>query len=344
METEKVKEKLREKDYGFLSENENLKENVCYLTLGGSIAYGTDLPGGQSDIDIRGITAETKEIKNRILLDLPHFEQFIDNKTDTVIYGLHKIIKLLLSCNPNVIEMLGTKSEHILYINDIGKRLRENSDLFLSKLAIGSFGGYAGQQLNRLANALARDRLSEEEKEEHILRSLNGAMMSFNKRYSDFENGKIALKISNSKKSDIEKEICADIVLHNYPLRDFNGIINELSSIARNYSKLNNRNTKKDDAHLNKHAMHLIRLYLMAIDILEKKEIVTYRIKEKDFLLDIRNGKFMNSDGTYNSAFFDLQKELETKFKYAAKHTELPDKPDYAKVIELVNSLNDFGY
>ena len=37
---------------------------------------------------------------------------------------------------------------------------------------IGSFGGYAGQQLNRMLNALARDRLEQREKEEHILHCL----------------------------------------------------------------------------------------------------------------------------------------------------------------------------
>lgn len=93
-----------------------------------------------------------------------HFEQFIDTKTDTVIYGFNKITKLLLSCNPNTIEMLGTKPEHIFYMNDIGKLLRDNAKLFLSQRAIGSFGGYAGQQLNRMLNALARDRLDQKKK------------------------------------------------------------------------------------------------------------------------------------------------------------------------------------
>lgn len=191
-----------------------------------------------------------------------------------------------------------------------------------------------------MLNALARDRLEQREKEEHILRSIKSAMGSFNDRYTSFNNGKIDLYIAKSDKAEIDTEIFADIDLQKYPLRDFNGILNELGSISRTYNKINHRNNKKDDAHLNKHAMHLIRLYLMAIDILEKGEIITYREKEHDMLLEIRRGKYMNEDGTYKKEFFEMQEELEEKFQKASKKTELPEKPDYNKVLRLVKNVN----
>ena len=40
-----------------------------------------------------------------------------------------------------------------------------------------------------------------------------------------------------------------------------------------------------------KNAMHCIRIYLTGIDILKNGEINTYREKEKDFLLSLRNGE-----------------------------------------------------
>lgn len=40
--------------YQFFRKNKHLKERVCYLTLGGSKAYGTDVP--KSGIDLRGVT------------------------------------------------------------------------------------------------------------------------------------------------------------------------------------------------------------------------------------------------------------------------------------------------
>ena len=336
-----IREKLKTSEYDFLRTNENLGNNICYLTMGGSIAYGTNLPEKQSDIDIRGIAVENKIELSKSLLDMEHFEQFIEAETDTVVYGFNKIVKLLLSCNPNTIEMLGTKPDHIFYINDAGKLLRDNAKLFLSKKAIGSFGGYAGQQLNRMLNALARDRLEQKEKEEHILRSIKSAMASFNERYTDVFDGKIDMFIGESKKEEMDTEILANINLKNYPLRDFNGILNELGSISRQYKRISHRNNTKDDAHLNKHAMHLIRLYLMAIDILEKGEIVTYREKEHDMLLDIRRGKYMKEDGTYKKEFFELQEELEERFQKSAEHTDLPPVPDYNKVLEIVEYVNN---
>lgn len=336
-----VKEILKTSDYNFLRTNEKLGTNICYLTVGGSIAYGTNLPEKQSDIDIRGIAAEDHKELSKSLLGMNHFEQFIDTKTDTVIYGFNKITKLLLSCNPNTIEMLGTKPEHIFYMNNIGKLLRDNAKLFLSQRAIGSFGGYAGQQLNRMLNALARDRLDQKEKEEHILRSVKSAMGSFNERYANIFDGKIDMFIEESNKEGIETEILANISLKNYPLRDFNAILNELGSISRQYNKINHRNHKKDNNHLNKHAMHLIRLYLMAIDILEKGEIITYREKEQNMLLDIRKGKYMKEDGTYKEEFFELQESLENDFQKAAQKTELPPAPDYDKIIEIVEYVNN---
>jgi hypothetical protein len=47
-----------------------------------------------------------------------------------------------------------------------------------------------------------------------------------------------------------------------------------------------------DDAHLFKHAMHLIRLLITGTDILRGHGIITYRKKEHDLLMDIRDGNY----------------------------------------------------
>lgn len=54
-------------------------------------------------------------------------------------------------------------------MSDLGKELIENQQLFLSKKAIKSFGGYASAQLRRLQNAIARDSLPQTEKEKHTV-------------------------------------------------------------------------------------------------------------------------------------------------------------------------------
>jgi uncharacterized protein len=46
----------------------------------------------------------------------------------------------------------------------------------------------------------------------------------------------------------------------------------------------------RDKEKINKHAMNLVRIYLMAIDIFEKEEIITHRENDIQLLLDIRGG------------------------------------------------------
>ena len=116
----------------------------------------------------------------------------------------------------------------------------------------------------------------------------------------------------------------------------------ETNNIIKDYSKIGKRNKNAtDNQKLSKHAMHLVRLYFMCIDILEKQEIVTYREKEHDLLMDIRNGKYFDSDGKPISEFYDLLNELEKKFEYAKMHTELPDSPNYKKINEFMAYVNE---
>ena len=56
--------------------------------------------------------------------------------------------------------------------------------------------------------------------------------------------------------------------------------------------------------------------------------------------MDIRNGKFRLPDGSYSDAFFDLRNEMEKRFQYAQKHTELPAEPDWIKLNEFKVEVN----
>ena len=89
--------------------------------------------------------------------------------------------------------------------------------------------------------------------------------------------------------------------------------------------------------------MHLIRLYIMCIDILEKEEIITYREKEHDLLMDIRNGKYLDSNDQPTDGFYDLLNEWQKRFEYAKENTSLPEKPDYKKAEELLIYLNELA-
>lgn len=321
------------KDYEFLDENEHLGNNICLLTLGGSYSYGTNVEG--SDIDIRGVANNSCSD----ILGLTNFEQVVDEKTDTTIYAFNKIINLLMNCNPNVLEMLGCLPEHYLYLNDIGRQLIDNRKLFISQKAIHSFGGYAIQQLRRLENAIARDKLPQSKKEEHILETINEAMTTFVDRYEDLHDGIVPF-IGKSNKENLDTEILVNVNLKGYPLRDFTAVINDMKTIVRDYDKLNGRNHKKDDAHLNKHAAHLLRLYYTCIDIFEKGDIITYRKDNHDILMKTRNGYFMNEDGSYKSDFFDIINHLKNRLEYAKANTFIPKTPNFEKIQDFVIEVN----
>lgn len=313
---------LKNPAYSFITQNPHLGKHVILLGLAGSYSYGTN--NAESDIDIRGCALNSKSD----LLGMTVFEQYVDEGTDTVIYGLNKMLPLLLSCNPNTIELLGLKKEHYLYLNDIGQRLLEERKIFLSRRAIHSFGGYADAQLRRLQNALARDSYAQSEKEQHIFHSVKNAMYEITRRYAQFEDGSIRLYVDKAVNPEFETEIFLDVSLRHYPLRDYRNMWGEMNNIVREYDKLGKRNRKKDDNHLNKHAMHLVRLFMMALDILEKEEICTYRDKEQELLLQIRNGEFQKEDKTFRSEFYDLIAAYEKRLAYAAEHTALPQEPD----------------
>lgn len=331
---EEIKQLVASPSYDFLRTDPHLGDRIMFLTLGGSHAYGTNVE--TSDVDIRGCAMN----RASDIVGLSNFEQFINTETDTTVYAFNKLIGLLLNCNPNTIEMLGCKPEHYIYMTDAGREMIANRKMFLSKRAVYSFGGYANQQLNRLENALARDRVGQALKEEHIRRSMENSVRSFKDRYTSFDAGSITLYTDVSSREDMDREIFADISLTHFPARQFNSMMNDLHNVLGSYEKLNHRNHKKDDAHLNKHAMHLVRLYLMCIDILEKEEIVTYREDDIDLLMEIRGGYYQNPDGTYCPEFFEMIDDLKNRLDYAKEHTSLPAKPNMKKIEEFVMEVN----
>lgn len=324
-------------EYDFIRNDERLGDRIMLLGIGGSYAYGTNNEG--SDIDFRGVTLQLPSD----LIGLTEFEQYEDDKTDTVIYGFNKLVKLLLECNPNTCEMLGLDEDQYLIKSALGQELIDNSRMFLSKRAIKAFGGYADAQLRRLQNAIARDTLSQSDREKHILKSVMNALDDFNRRYSGKDAGSIRLYIDKAENPDLDTEIFVDADYKHFPLRDYTDLWGTMRTVVRDYDKIGKRNKKKDDNHLNKHAMHLIRLFMMAIDILEKGRIITHRVNDLPVLLAIRRGEYMLPDGTFSAEFYEMLEEYERRLDEAAARTMLPDNPDMHAVESFVERVNRYA-
>lgn len=335
MNLEEIKRTVSSKQYDFLKNDSHLGKNIILLGLGGSYAYGTNVD--TSDLDLRGIALNSKEE----ILTCKNFEQFINEETDTTIYSFDKIISLLKNCNPNTIEILGLKDEHYLYLSSIGKELLNNKHLFLSQKAAQSFGGYATAQFRRLDNKSAR-LVGQEQRQRHILNSIENARYTFNEKYFEHPEDAIRLYIDKAVQDGYDTEIFMDINLTHYPLRDYKAMWSEMHNIVKDYAKIGKRNAHAIEHNkLGKHMMHLVRLYLMCFDILEKGEINTYREKEHDWLMEIRNGKYLDENRQPIPEFFEVVDELEKRLKYAKENTSLPEKPNYKEIDEFVMNVNE---
>lgn len=335
MTIDEIKSLIQTSEYDFLRTNEHLGSNIILLTLGGSHAYGTNIEG--SDVDIRGVALNSKEE----ILTNKNFEQFVNDATDTTVYAFNKIISLLTNVNPNTIEMLGCKPEHYLYLSPIGQELIDNRHLFLSKKCIHSFGGYATQQLRRLSSKSARN-VGQAEQEKYILNSIQNASYDFKHDFFEYDEDSINLYIDKSYQEDLETEIFMDINLKHYPLRDYKGMWNVMKTIVKEYSKIGHRNVNATEhGKLAKHMMHLIRLYLMCLDIMKDGEIITYREKDHNLLMDIRAGKYLDENDQPTAEFMEMVDYYENEMNKAKETTELPNTPDYKKINEFVMSVNE---
>lgn len=82
--------------------------------------------------------------------------------------------------------------------------------------------------------------------------------------------------------------------------------------------------------------MHSVRLLTSAIEILETGDFSTYR-PNRQFLLDCRNGKYSFEEALEIVEYYD------NKLKVAIEKSELPSKPNYKKINQLLIEINKEG-
>lgn len=320
-----VKRLLMTSEYDFLRENKQLGNNLCVLTLGGSKAYGTNVEG--SDTDIRGVALNSKK---EILLG-KDFETIVDTNTDTVVYSFSKIVELLTKANPNTLEIFGMPKEDYFVLTKPGELLIDNIDLFLSQKCAASFGGYANAQLYRLKQK-SMYAMSDKEYNEHIAKVLNKMKVEFEEKY----NTQLAITFGPYEELRLIGKF------DGLNMDQIHEVLNTLNNTYREYKKHSHRNENAEVHNkINKHSMHLIRLYAMGIDLLEEGKIVTKRVKDHDLLMSIRNKEFMTEDGAIKKEFFDLVSDYEERFNKALKTTCLPKEPNFKEIEELKAAVNE---
>ncbi len=131
-----------------------VENRTILVGLAGSHGYGLNRP--DSDYDYRGVFIAPK----RYYLGFDRIEQkdsgwdepgifdFLDGNKDTVIYELRKIVQLLAGANPNVLELLWLNNYPVL--TNVGQRLIDNKQIFLSKKVKHTYSGYAFAQIKKM--------------------------------------------------------------------------------------------------------------------------------------------------------------------------------------------------
>jgi len=125
---------------------EDLKTSgrIIFETVSGSIAYGTNTP--QSDVDLRGFYINP--INEYLGLNEPA-GQISDENNDTTYYSLKRAFELLMSANPNMIELLWMPQDCVRISSEAMERLIAHRNLFISKKCFHTHSGYAFAQIKK---------------------------------------------------------------------------------------------------------------------------------------------------------------------------------------------------
>src|SRR5699024_4291603 len=131
-----------------------MKDNLILMAPTGSHAYGTNMD--DSDEDYKGVCIPPLEY----YIGLDTFKEYNSttnkdgkNTKDDVDVSVLSINNFVMHCmkgTPNVLEMLFLEDEQYILMTNLGKELRRNRDLFLTKNLRNSFGGYAKGQSKRM--------------------------------------------------------------------------------------------------------------------------------------------------------------------------------------------------
>jgi predicted nucleotidyltransferase len=297
-----------------------------YKVVHGSRAYGTHTE--ESDTDTKGVCIAPKEY---MLSVHKTFEQHETRDPDSVVYEIRKFCKLASQCNPNIIEVLYCDKKHILTMDSIGEELRENRDLFLSKMAKNGFVGYAHSQLKRLKN----HREWNDRPPKHPGTAPAGIPKGEVKKIDDYCNFKYDRYPKNEDLVKAKAHFGMQKSMQWFHAKTY------YLNIA-NYKKYKhwkeNRNPEraameKKFGYDTKHAYHCIRLLRMGVEIFESGDVLVHR-PDAEELLQIRNGEW-----PYDRILEEADEAIREIDHLSVKSEVLPDTVDMEKVDALCIGL-----
>jgi hypothetical protein len=344
------------------------KEFILLDCVSGSTAYNLNVVG--SDVDKKGIFM----MPQKQLYGFERQEQIANATNDEVYFEIGRFLDLLVKNNPNILELLNTPAEHMLFRNPLMDLVKPAD--FLSKLCMDTFAGYAQTQIK---------------KAQGLNKKINRPMDSERKSVLDFcyvihNNSSIPLK-KWLRENSYTQEQCGLVNLdhfrnvyllyHQSQLTEgrLKGLISgagaddvQLSQVPKGIENLAVMNFNKDSysiycreykeykewedkrndlryqstlAHGKsydaKNMMHTFRLLNMAEEIALHQQVIVKR-NDRDFLLKIRNGEF-----EFDELMIMVEEKMES-VKAAYELSSLPERPDIDKAGLLLVQIREAFY
>ena len=306
--------------------NEKLGDfgKLLFLTKAGSHLYGTNTP--ESDEDYVGVFLGNPEfyigMKNVKEVDcsIKDKDESGKNTKDAVdikVYELRQFLKLAGDVNPNIVELLFAKNKDVVIFNTLEfEEIQNNYHLFINRRVFDSFQGYARQQMKK--GISKAENLSE-------LKEFKNTLLTFNsdRTLAEFrvDLEKYGFKVDD--KNVYLKNLTFPL---NYFVKKVEKMVEEKLQMASHRAKM-----WEKYGYDTKFFMHLFRLLNEGEDLILKGKL-EFPVREKEFLLDVRKGKF---------SLEELQKEAEKRFERfkAFSRVNLPKTANWNEIEKLLMKI-----
>lgn len=288
-----------------------VEPTLIFETLHGSRAYGLARDG--SDTDLKGVVIGPPSWYFGIE---PGPEQ-VELSPDHVRYDVRKLLRLAAASNPSVIEILFAHEDDHRVVTEAGERLLAARPEMLSKQVAGTFGGYAMSQLARIRR---HRRWLLEPPEREPTRVDFGLPERTTIPRDQLGAAEAMLADGRLGEDDVAPGFLAVLDRE----RRYRAAREQWSQYRHWLAHRNPARAALEAAHGydTKHAMHLVRLCRMAVEILEDGAVRVRRDHDRDELLAVRDGRW-----SYDALIAHAE-ELKTRIAEAKAASSLPDEPD----------------
>ncbi|SEW09830.1 Predicted nucleotidyltransferase [Chitinophaga sp. YR573] len=338
-------------------------QHLLLKCISGSRAQQLHLP--TSDTDIKGIFV----LRQQQLYGLHYVPQLSNETNDEVYFEIGRFIDLLSKNNPNIMELLGTPEQSVLFRHPLMSLIRVED--FLSKLCKDTFAGYAATQVKKAKglNKKIHKPVGEERKRvldfcyvvegngsiplqewltQHGYSQENCGLTNlphFKDVYLLYHGEKLKGIVSGEQANDVQlSSIPKDMMpqgVMNFNKDGYSVYCKEYYEYwewvkKRNEARYQNTlsHGKNYDA---KNMMHTFRLLSMAEEIAAEHKVIVQR-NDRDFLLKIRSGAF---------EYEDLLKMVAEKLERIDElylNSDLPEMPNEKKAEEVLIQIREQFY